>query len=436
MGLIEELKKGTMPGIVKSCAEKEHVAPHVLRDAVLRGSVVVPRSMHSPVSDEQACAIGKGLRTKVNANIGSSPDRVSIEGEVEKLRTAVAAGADAVMDLSIGGDITGIRKTIRTACRVPLGTVPVYQALCETVRSGKGREDLDPGHLFAVIEQHADEGIDFITVHCGITKETVRKLKNSRRLAGVVSRGGSFLVHWMEKTGRENPLFEQFDRLLAIARAYDLTLSLGDGFRPGALADASDRAQLGELNVLGELVERSRDAGVQVMVEGPGHVPIHQIAANIETEKTICKEAPFYVLGPLVTDVAAGYDHVTSAIGGAVAAAAGADFLCYVTPSEHIHLPGPDDVRQGVIASRIAAHAGDIAKNVPDARAWDDAMSAARKSLDWEKQRMLALDKDHFNEARQAHAPAKDDVCTMCGEFCAMKDILTDTGQRKKTVVV
>lgn len=421
--LIEELKAGIIPEIVKKCADVEQVPLLTLKKYIIEGSVVIPRSINSPVSEENACAVGKGLRTKVNANIGTSPDQARETLELEKLRMALDAGADTVMDLSTGGNISAIRRVIRASCPVPLGTVPIYQAMCETIRSGTMLEQLDADHLFAVIEQHADEGIDFITVHCGINKETVRKLNMSKRKAGVVSRGGSFIVHWMQATGKENPLYEQFDRLLEISRKYDVTLSLGDGLRPGALADATDMAQCAELNVLGELVFRARAASVQTMVEGPGHMPLNQIALNILMEKTICHEAPFYVLGPLVTDVAAGYDHITSAIGGAIAAAAGADFLCYVTPSEHIHLPEPDDVRTGVIASRIAAHAGDIVKNVPGAREWDDAMSHARKELDWEKQESLALDSKHFRDTRQAHQPKDKEVCTMCGEFCAMRNI-------------
>jgi len=421
--LVEQVHQNIIPDIIKRCAEKERVPVLALKQRIADGSAVILKSINSPVSDENACAVGTGLRTKVNANIGTSPDKADLAHECEKLRMALDADADALMDLSTGGDLRAIRRAIRASCPKSLGTVPIYQAVCEIARAGKRFEQLDAEHLFAVIEQHADEGVDFITVHCGVTRETVRKLAFSNRKAGVVSRGGSFIVRWMEATGKENPLYEQFDRLLAIARKYDVTVSLGDGLRPGAIADASDMAQCAELNVLGELVIRARAESVQVIVEGPGHMPLNHIAPHMLMEKTVCREAPFYVLGPLVTDVAAGYDHITSAIGGACAAAAGADFLCYVTPSEHIHLPGPADVRTGVIAARIAAHAGDVAKGIPGARERDDAMSEARKELNWEKQRTLALDPKHFKQARETHQPADKEVCTMCGEFCAMKKI-------------
>ncbi|MBD3271369.1 MAG: phosphomethylpyrimidine synthase ThiC, partial [Elusimicrobia bacterium] len=406
-----------IPEWLHTVARNERMSVAGLKQGLVQGSIVMPRSSKSPVPDDRLCAIGTGVRTKVNANIGSSPDRALQEFELHKLEAAISAGADTVMDLSTGGDLRMIRRAIRSACPVPLGTVPIYQAVCETVRAGRNITDLDAEHLFNVIEQHADEGVDFITVHCGINRVSVDQLMRSGRIAGVVSRGGAFIVSMMQARNIENPLFEQFDRLLSIAREYDMTLSLGDGLRPGGIHDASDNAQFSELLVLGDLVRRCRDAQVSVIVEGPGHVPLNQIKANVEMEKTVCLGAPFYVLGPLVTDIAAGYDHITSAIGGAVAAAAGADFLCYVTPSEHIHLPDSDDVHRGVMASRIAAHAGDIAKGVPGAREWDDAMSHARKSLDWEKQCSLAIDPRMFRHLREEHRPKDREVCTMCGEF-------------------
>ncbi|MFH1379088.1 MAG: phosphomethylpyrimidine synthase ThiC [bacterium] len=421
--LIEQLKKGNIPEHVKKSADTEQIALRELKERIINGTVVLPRSLRSPVTDDNLSAIGKGMRTKVNANIGTSPDQADISLELEKLHIAVESGADAVMDLSTGGDLRKIRQVIRKACTVPLGTVPIYQAICELVKADKQTGDLTADHLFDVIEQHAEDGVDFVTVHCGITLRTIKRLHMSNRIAGVVSRGGSFLVKWMDKHNQENPLYAQFDRLLDIARRYDVTLSLGDGLRPGAIADASDLAQYAELNVLGELVTRARKAFVQVIVEGPGHVPIDQINANMHMQKTICSGAPFYVLGPLVTDVAAGYDHITSAIGGALAASAGADFLCYVTPSEHIHLPGAEDVRLGVMASRIAAHAGDLVKKIPGAWEWDAVMSKARKALDWEAQKNLALDPKKFAHLRNSHKPGKSDVCTMCGEFCAMDEI-------------
>ncbi len=420
--LIEELRKGNIPEYFPGTAEKERMPLDVFVQRVIEGSIVVPRNRLGHVAGARVCAVGRGLRTKVNANIGTSPDQVNTDNELLKLRAAIDAGTDAVMDLSTGGNIRSVLSVLRRECPLPLGTVPVYQAVCETIQTGKKAIEIDLDHLFVVIEQQAAAGVDFITVHCGINRESVQKLSVSGRIAGVVSRGGSFIVELMRSRGIENPLYAQFDRLLDIARTHDLTLSLGDGLRPGALADASDSAQLAELNILGELVKRARGASVQVIVEGPGHVPIDQIQANMQIQKTICSDAPFYVLGPLVTDVAAGYDHITSAIGGALAAAAGADFLCYVTPSEHIHLPEPEDVHVGVIAARIAAHAGDIAKKVPGAREWDDAMSKARKALDWERQQELALDGKNFHRARQSHQPADGRVCTMCGSFCAIKE--------------
>jgi phosphomethylpyrimidine synthase len=337
-----------------------------------------------------------------------------------KLRIAIEAGADAVMDLSTGGDLAAVRKVIVENCTVPLGTVPIYET---AVRAADGGSvvDMSEDDLFRVIERNATDGVDFLTVHCGITREAIARLQECGRVADVVSRGGAFLVCWILGNDKENPLYERFDDLLDICREHDVTLSLGDGFRPGCIADATDRAQIAELIILGELVDRSRKAGVQAMVEGPGHVPMNQVIANVQIQKTLCKGAPFYVLGPLVTDVAPGYDHITSAIGGAIACAAGVDFLCYVTPSEHLGLPGPDEVREGVIAARIAAHAGDIAKCVKGAMDWDREMSIARKKLDWEKQLELAIDPIKFKKFRSERATNADGVCSMCSKYCAMK---------------
>jgi phosphomethylpyrimidine synthase len=365
--------------------------------------------------------IGRGLRTKINANIGTSRDCMNVEEELKKLAVAIEAGADTIMDLSTGGSIDDVRKEIVRHSTVPVGTVPIYQAGIEAVSRKKAMVEMTVEEIFDVIERHAADGIDFITVHCGLTREAARRLKKEGRLMDVVSRGGAFTIEWMAYNKKENPLYQHYDRLLEIARAYDLTLSLGDGMRPGSIADATDRAQVQELIVLGELAQQALEKSVQVMIEGPGHVPINQIEANILLQKQLCHGAPFYVLGPLVTDAAPGYDHITSAIGGALAASYGADFLCYVTPSEHLRLPTIEDVREGVIASKIAAHAGDIAKGVKGAMERDIAMSRCRKNLDWKGQIEASLDPVKAKALRDSRTPAEDDVCTMCGEFCAIK---------------
>ena len=419
MTQILEARKGNITPEMEAVARAEGVTLDHIAEGVANGTIVITRnSRHTSISP---LGVGKGLRTKINANIGTSKDRMSIEGEIEKLKTAVAAGADAVMDLSTGGPIVGIRKEILKQSTVSIGTVPIYQAAVETVEQGKPIVQMDPDLLFRVIEQQAEEGVDFITVHCGVTTASLERLKKQGRIMDVVSRGGAFHIEWIISNERENPLFTQYDRLIEIAKRYDVTLSLGDGMRPGCLADATDRAQIAELITLGELRDVAHEAGVQVMIEGPGHVPINQVEMNMKIQKELCKGAPFYVLGPLVTDVAPGYDHITSAIGGAIAGAAGADFLCYVTPSEHLRLPDLDDVREGVIASRIAAHAADIAKGVKGAMDWDREMAQRRKSLDWNGQIELAVNPDRARKLRESSTPKESDVCTMCGEFCSMK---------------
>ncbi len=383
------------------------------------GHIIIPRNKnHTAIAP---IGIGKGLRTKINANIGTSKDHQDIEEELEKLRAAVKSGADTVMDLSTGGPLDEIRNTIIKESTVPIGTVPIYQAVIEAVRSEKTMVHMSVDLLFKVIEKHAEDGVDFITVHCGLTRESAGRLKREGRIMDVVSRGGAFSIEWMAYNKKENPLYEHYDRLLEIAREYDLTLSLGDGLRPGCLADATDRGQVQELIILGELAERAWEKEVQVMVEGPGHVPIHQIATNVQLQKQLCHGAPFYVLGPLVTDIAPGYDHITSAIGGAIAASAGADYLCYVTPSEHLRLPSVEDVKNGVIASKIAAHAADITKGVKGAMEKDIKMAQCRKALDWDQQIKLSLDPTLAEKLRSSSKPADSDVCTMCGEFCAIK---------------
>ncbi len=345
-----------------------------------------------------------------------------MEKELEKARVAVKYGADAIMDLSTGGPVDEIRRAVVAETNACIGSVPLYQAALDAVRvKKKAIVDMTVDDIFAGIIKHAEDGVDFITVHCGVTRSTVERMKNEGRLMDVVSRGGAFTIEWMAYNKQDNPLFEHFDKLLEITKEYDMTLSLGDGFRPGCLADATDRAQIHELILLGELTQRAQEAGVQVMIEGPGHVPLHQVQANILLQKRLCHGAPFYVLGPLVTDIAPGYDHITCAIGGAIAAAAGADFLCYVTPSEHLRLPDVQDVRDGVIASRIAAHAGDIAKGVKGAMDKDIQMAKCRKKLDWEGQYALALDPERARTLRESSPVSDHGACTMCGEFCAYK---------------
>ena len=420
MTLMEYAKRNKITQEMRAVARDERVSAAAVAAGIAAGTIVIPKNKKRRLA--KIAGFGKGLKTKVNANIGTSPDHISLPEEKEKLQAALSAGADAVMDLSIGGNLKKIRRMILDNCPVPLGTVPIYQAACETVARGAKITAMDAEHLFDVIEQQAEEGVDFMTVHCGVTREAVKLLDRQGRLVGIVSRGGSFLARWIKENNKENPLYTQYDRLLEIAAKYEVTLSLGDGLRPGCIQDASDGAQIAELSILGELVLRARAAGVQTMVEGPGHVPLDQVQANVVLAKRLVHDAPLYLLGPLVTDVAAGYDHITGAIGGAVAAAAGADFLCYVTPAEHLRLPGPDDVYTGVIASRIAGHAADIVKNVPGAREWDNAMSKRRKALDWDGQEKLALDPKHFAAERKKTTSQAAGACTMCGEFCAMKE--------------
>jgi phosphomethylpyrimidine synthase len=367
-------------------------------------------------------AIGQGCRIKVNANIGTSPDKSDLEEELAKLKAAVEAGADAVMDLSTGGDVRDIRRRIREACPVSLGSVPMYEAAFGCVARRQPFRDMTEKDILEAVRLHVEDGVDFVTVHCGITRTAVDFVRENGRICGITSRGGSLLARWMLANNRENPLYARFDEVVDMCRSRDVALSLGDALRPGALADSGDRAQIHELYTLGELARRARAKGAQVFIEGPGHVPFHQIRAQMQLEKVACDNAPFYVLGPLVTDVAPGYDHLVGAIGGTLAATCGADFLCYVTPAEHLRLPGVEDVRQGVIASRIAAHAADIANGLPGARDWDDAMSRARKARDWNRQFELAIDPELAKRSRASALPRHDSVCTMCGEFCALRD--------------
>lgn len=413
----EWAREGVISPQMHLVAQGEGLDAEFIRQGVAEGTIVIPANTNH--TNLTPCGIGHGLRTKVNANIGTSSDFGNIDTELEKLQVAIDSGADTVMDLSTGGDISAIRRAIIASSSLPLGTVPIYQAGIEAIDKHGAIVKMSVDELFAVIEEHGRDGVDFITVHCGLTLSAIARLKQQGRVADVVSRGGAFLIGWMVYNERENPLYQHYDRLLEIAREFDMTLSLGDGMRPGSLADATDRAQVEELITLGELVNRAWQAGVQVIVEGPGHLPLNQIETNVRLQKAICKGAPFYVLGPLVTDIGAGYDHITGAIGGAIAAAAGTDFLCYVTPSEHLSLPDPEDVRQGVIASRIAAHAGDIVKGVKGANEWDLKMSIARKRLDWEEQARLSLDPERSRQFHSKHV-SSGSACSMCGQYCAM----------------
>jgi phosphomethylpyrimidine synthase len=418
MTQIEAARSGRLTKAMRKVARAEKIAPESLLPLIASGQIVIPfNPNHSPA---RPSAIGRSLRTKVNVNIGTSADFPQLADELKKVDVALKYEADALMDLSTGGDIRRIRRRILARSPIPLGTVPVYQAAIEAIDRHRSIVKMTIDDLFAAIEAQAQEGVDFMTVHCGLTQKAIDRLKKQKRVADIVSRGGAFHLAWMLHHGAENPLYAHYDRLLDIARRYDITLSLGDALRPGSIIDATDRPQIEELLTLGELVQQAWDAGVQVMVEGPGHVPLDQVEMNIRLQKRICHEAPFYVLGPLVTDIAPGYDHIVSAIGGAIAAAAGADFLCYVTPAEHLGLPTIDDVREGLIASKIAAHAADIVKGVKGAVERDLALSRARKKLDWEAQKKLVIDPHKFSEIRKKRKTASK-ACSMCGDYCAMR---------------
>lgn len=402
---------------IEAVAREEKCSSELIRQGLEQGTIVVLGSADGPV---KSLAIGAGLRTKVNANIGTSPELSSLDEELHKLEVAVAAGADAVMDLSTGGDLDDIRRKLRAACPVAMGTVPIYQVIA-ALDEEQDVGDITADQILAVVDAHAADGIDFLTLHCGVTSQTVAALIQQPRICDIVSRGGAMLARWMQLTGQENPLYARYDAVLDICKAHGTAISLGDGLRPGAVADASDAGQIAETIVLGELVLRARQAGVQVFVEGPGHMPLDQIEATVILQKRLCHGAPFYVLGPLTTDIAPGYDHITGAIGGALCAAAGADFLCYVTPAEHLGLPGDRDVWEGVMASRIAAHSADLVKGVPAAGDWDDNMSRARAALDWKAMQHLALDPGRVAEVRGTTDSLDPEGCSMCGRFCSMK---------------
>ena len=419
MTQLESARKGKATSEMVQVSRDEGVPIDLVRKGIADGTIVIPKNIKHDL--EKPCGIGKGLKTKINANLGTSRDSSNISGELKKMAEAIKLGADAIMDLSTGARMEETRRRILAGSKVPVGTVPIYEIVVKGLKRRGSIAAITPDDMFDCLESQAKEGVDFFTIHAGVTRKAIAILKENPRLLDIVSRGGAFMAEWIISNNRENPFFEYFDKVIDIAKRYDITLSLGDGLRPGAIADATDKAQIMELVTLGQLQKRAFNKGVQVMIEGPGHVPMDQIEANVLLEKSLCNGAPFYVLGPLVTDIAPGYDHITSAIGGAIAAAAGADFLCYVTPSEHIRLPTLEDVKEGVIASKIAAHAADIAKGIRGAMDRDIAMSKARAKRDWKDQFELAIDKSRPVEYRNASQPAKKDVCTMCGEYCSIK---------------
>jgi phosphomethylpyrimidine synthase len=403
---------------LKKISSAEKISINKITNLLKSGRAVIP---YNPVHAPDLCAIGDGLKVKVNVNVGTSIDYVNINEEVEKVKVAIKYGTDTIMDLSTGGDLDTIRKKILKLSRKPVGSVPVYQAGIKKAHKSGAVIDMTEDDIFASIEAHAKDGIDFMTVHCGVTKQTVELLKRSNRAGGIVSRGGAFLAAWIVYHKKENPLYSNFDYLLELANKYDFTLSLGDGLRPGCIQDASDKVQIQELLTLGALVERARKQSVQTIIEGPGHLPLNQIEANVRIEKTLCKGAPFYVLGPLVTDIAPGYDHIVAAIGGAIAAYFGADFICYVTPSEHLSLPTVEDVKEGLIAAKIAAHAADIAKGTAGAIMSDEKMAFYRKKLDWKGMFSQALDPEKAKKYRYGRKARVPKVCSMCGDLCAIK---------------
>ena len=416
---MQAAQEGIVTEAMRIVAAKENLPVETIRAGVAEGTIAIcANPNHKKLSPS---GVGKGLTTKVNANIGTSSSYPDPQPELLKLAAAIEAGADAVMDLSTGDNIEASRRAIIEASTIMVGTVPIYQATVEAIKKHGAVVHMTKEDLFDVIEQQSRDGADFMTIHCGINRNVLHALLTEGRVMDVVSRGGSFITGWMLHNDKENPLYEYYDEILDICAKYDVVISLGDGLRPGCLADATDRAQIQELINLGELTDRAWAKGVQVMVEGPGHVPYNQIAANIQLQKSLCKNAPFYVLGPIVTDVAPGYDHITSAIGGTLAGAAGADFLCYVTPAEHLGLPDISDVREGVVATRIAAHAADIAKGIPGALEWDLKMAKARKALNWEEQIKLAIDPVKAQRFRSEKNKEDDEACSMCGDYCAVK---------------
>ncbi|MBU0548295.1 MAG: phosphomethylpyrimidine synthase ThiC [Candidatus Omnitrophica bacterium] len=419
MTQLEYAKKNIITEVMRKVARLEGVKPAELMRLIHQGKAVIPLNKNHKI--KKPCAVGSTLTTKVNANIGTSTDESRIADEIEKLKVAIKHGADALMDLSVGGDLNRMRQEVLKYSSVPVGTVPVYEVAVRAQEKNNNFIKFNALDILDILNEQAKQGVDFFTIHCGVTRRSFKVLEKQKRLMGLVSRGGAIIANWIKYHNKENPFYSHFEQILDIANKYDVTLSLGDGLRPGSILDATDKAQITELKILGVLAKRAKARGVQVMIEGPGHVPLDQIKKNILLEKRYCDGAPFYVLGPLVTDVAPGYDHITSAIGGALAASYGADFLCYVTPAEHLRHPTISDVREGVVASRIAAHAGDLVKRKKLAIDWDKNISAARKARDWKKQIQLSIDPEKAREYRLSSKPRFSDVCTMCGKYCSIK---------------
>ena len=417
MTQLSDARKGIITDEMKHVAEIEGVSEEFIRDSVAKGTIVIPHNINRNI---EACGIGAGLRTKVNATIGTSTDIVNFDEEELKAQIAIDNGADCLMELSIGGDLDEIRRRILKMSPLPVGSVPIYQAAIETIRDKGSAIYMDEEIMFKTIEKQAKDGVDFMAIHCSVNIECLARLKRQGRKAGLVSRGGAFISSWIIENEEENPLFKNYDYILEIAKEHDVVMSLANAMRAGAIADSTDRAQAQELIILGELVDRAREVGVQTMIEGPGHIPINEIPANVAIQKKLCSQAPFYMLGPIVCDIAPGYDHIVSSIGAAASAKAGADFICYVTPAEHLALPSPQDVKDGVIATRIGAYAGDMAKGVHNGEK-DLLMANARKSLDWEEQYSLAICPADARAKRENRPPEDSDACTMCGNFCAVK---------------
>ena len=415
---MDAARKGIITPQMEIVAKKEYRTPEEIRQLVAEGKVAIPANKHHECLDPEG--IGSMLRTKINVNLGVSRDCKDYNIEMQKVMSAVNMGAEAIMDLSSHGNTQPFRQKLTHECPVMIGTVPVYDSVIHYQRD---LAELTAQDFIDVVRLHAEDGVDFVTLHCGITRKTIEQIRKHKRKMNIVSRGGSLVFAWMSMTGQENPFYEHFDEILDICQKYDVTISLGDACRPGCLEDATDVSQIEELVTLGELTRRAWEKNVQVIVEGPGHMPLNQIAANMQIQQSICKGAPFYVLGPLVTDIAPGYDHITAAIGGAIAATYGAAFLCYVTPAEHLRLPDLNDVKEGIIASKIAAHAADIAKGVKGASEWDRQMGMARKKLDWEKTFELSIDPEKARNYRASAKPEKEDTCSMCGNFCAVKNM-------------
>jgi phosphomethylpyrimidine synthase len=411
-------RQGIVTKEIKAVAEYEQMSEAELLELVAKGQVAIPANKNHKCL--KPYGIGNKLKTKINVNLGTSKDCLDMEVELAKVMESVKMGAESIMDLSSFGDTRTFRKKLTAECPAIIGTVPIYDAV---VYYNKPLKEITAKEWIDIVKMHAEDGVDFMTIHCGINKLTANRFKAAKRHTNIVSRGGSIIFAWMELTGNENPFYEYYDEILEICQQYDVTLSLGDACRPGSLEDAGDISQIEELVTLGELTMRAWDKDVQIIIEGPGHMPLNQIQANMEIQQTICKGAPFYVLGPLVTDVAPGYDHITAAIGGAIAATYGASFLCYVTPAEHLRLPTLEDVKEGIMASKIAAHAADVAKGIKGAKDWDYKMSEARRELDWEKQFELAMDGGKARRYREESTPEKEDTCTMCGKMCAMRNV-------------